>query len=129
MRNLANTVSEGQTRRMPDIIVTTQAVAELYDDEVIEQRQLVNVSKGDAEFMSTAWKGVPVMWSSRCPSGRMYMLRSEDFGWNSDPDINFSPTEWKAIPNQVNDRVMQIVLKGNFISRRRKSGGVLTSIA
>lgn len=129
MRNLANTCSEGQIRSFPDMIATTQAIAELYDDEVLEQRQIVNKTDGDAEFLSTTWKGIPLVWSSRCPSGRMYMLNSEYFGVNVDPEINFMSTQWKTIPNQVEDRVMQIVWKGNFITSRRKSLGVLTSIA
>lgn len=129
MRNLANTCSEGKTRRIPNIIVTDQTSAELYDDEVLEQKQIVNKTKGDAEFMGTTWKGIPVLWSSQCPSGRMYMLNSEYIGLNVDPDINFTPTEWKSIPNQINDRVMQIAWKGNLISSRPKSLGVLTSIA
>lgn len=129
MRNLANTISESKTRQMPDLIVTTQAVAELYDDEVVEQKQIVNQSAGDAEFMSTTWKGIPVTWSAQCPSGRMYMLRSDNFGLQVDPDINFMMTAWKTIPNQVEDRVAQIVWKGEFITDRRKSGGVMTGIA
>jgi hypothetical protein len=129
MRNLANTVSEGKTRQMPDIIVTTQTVAELYDDEVLEQRSIVNQAKGDADFTSTAWKGIPILWSAKCPSGRMYMLVSQYIGLNVDPDMNFTMTEWKSIPNQVNDRVAQIVWKGEFITSRRKSLGVMTGIA
>lgn len=129
MRNLANTISEGKTRKMPNIIVTTQTVAELFDDEVLEQRQIVNMKHGDPESMSTAWKGIPIIWSGQCPSGRMYMLRSEAIGLNVDPDLNFAATEWKSIPNQPNDRVMQIVWKGNFITNRRKSLGVMTGIA
>lgn len=130
MRNLANTISEGQTRRMPDIIVTTQAIAELFDDEVLEQRSIVNLGTNDPEGPGmNAWKGVPVQWSSRATSGEMHMLRSDSFSLQVDPDINFSPTEWKSIPNQVNDRVMQIAWKGNFVTPRRKSGGVMTGIA
>jgi len=129
MRTLANNISEGKTRIMPDIIVTTQTVAELYDDEVLEQRSIVNQSKGDAEFASTAWKGIPILWSSKCPSGRMYMLVSQYIGLNVDPDLNMQMTDWKAIPNQVNDRVAQIVWKGELITNRRKSLGVMTSIA
>lgn len=129
MRNLANTISEGKTRVFPDIIVTTQTVAELYDDEVLEQRSIVNQAKGDAEFTTTAWKGIPILWSGKCPSGRMYMLCSQYIGLNYDPDINMSMTEWKAIPNQVNDRVAQIVWKGELITSRRKSLGVMVSIA
>lgn len=129
MRNLANTISEGKTRQMPDIIVTTQTVAELYDDEVLEQRSIVNQAKGDADFSSTAWKGVPILWSAKCPSGRMYMLCSQYIGLNVDPDLNMQMTDWKAIPNQVNDRVAQIVWKGELITSRRKSLGVMVSIA
>lgn len=130
MRNLANTASEGKTRMLPNILVTTQTVAELFDDEVLEQRMIINVKDGaDPESMSTAWKGIPLLWSSQCPSGRMYMLNSKYCGINIDPDVNFDMTDWKAIPNQVNDRVAQIALKGNFISSRRASLGVMTAIA
>lgn len=130
MRNLANTCSEGKTRMLPNIIVTTQTVAELFDDEVLEQRMIINVKDGaDPESMSTAWKGVPLLWSSQCPSGTMYMLNSKYCGINIDPDVNFDMTEWKPIYNQVNDRVAQIVVKLNFISSRRQSLGVMTSIA
>ncbi len=130
MRNLANTCSEGKTRMLPNIIVTTQTVAELFDDEVLEQRQIINVKEGaDPESMTTAWKGIPLLWSSACPSGRMYMLNSKYCGINIDPDMNFQMTDWKAIPNQVMDRVAQIVTKLNFITSRRLSLGVMTSIA
>ncbi len=130
MRNLANTISEGQTRKLPDVIVTTQTVAELFDDEVLEQRQITNLGTNDPEGRaSSVWKGIPLLWSSRCPSGRMYMLRSENIGLNIDPDINFSMTDWKAIPNQVNDRVAQVVTKLELITNRRKSLGIMTSIA
>lgn len=130
MRNLANTCSEGQTRSFPNVIVTTQTVAELFDDEVLEQRQIINVKEGaDPESMSTAWKGIPLVWSGQCASGRMYFLNSQYIGLNIDPDMDFKMTDWKSIPNQVEDRVAQVVTKGNVITSRRKSLGVLTSIA
>lgn len=129
MRNLANTCSEGQTRSFPDILCTTQTVSELYDDEVLEQRQIVNQSTGDAEFMKTYWKGIPLVWSAQCPSGVMFFLNSKYCGFVTDPDVNMTPTAWKPIPNQVEDRVQQIVWKGNFVAKRRKSLGRLTAIA
>lgn len=130
MRNLANTCSEAKTRQWPNIIVTTQTVSELYADEVLEQRSIIQSSGNDAEpVMGDAWHGIKIQWSSQCPSGRMYMLNSRYFGMNIDPEVNFEMTEWKAIPNQVNDRVAQVVMKGNCISSRRLSLGVLTAIA
>lgn len=130
MRNLANTCSEGKTRMLPNILITTQAVAELFDDEVLEQRMIISVKDGaDPESMTTAWKGIPLQWSSQCPTGLMYFISSKYFGITIDPDVNFEMTEWKPIPNQVNDRVAQVVAKLNCITNRRMSLGVMTSIA
>jgi len=130
MRNLANTQSEGKTRQMPNLIITTQTVAELFDDELLEQRQIVNLGVNDPEGKGTsAWKGIPITWSIQCPSSNMYMLNTQYIGLNIDPDVNFMMTDWKSIPNQVNDRVAQVVTKGNMITSRRKSLGVLTGIA
>jgi hypothetical protein len=129
MRNISNTCSDGITRDYPDIIVTTQAISELYDDEVLEQRQIVNQTTGDAEFTKTYWKGIPIVWSAKAVSGKMFFLNSKYIGLNIDPDINFMATAWKTIPNQVEDRVQQIVTKGNLIVSRRKSLGVLNGVA
>lgn len=130
MRNLANTCSEGKTRMLPNILITTQVVAELFDDEVLEQRMIINTKEGaDPESMSTAWKGIPLQWSNQCPSGRMYFISSKYLGVNIDSDVNFEMTEWKTIPNQVNDRVAQIVVKLEAITNRRRALGVLTAIA
>ena len=130
MRNLANTASEGITRDYCDLIVTTQTVAELFDDEVLEQRQIVNLGANDPEGKGqNAWKGIPLTWSAQCASGRMYMLNSQYLTLEIDPEYNFQMTEWKSIPNQVLDKVCHIVWKGNCVSSRRKSLGVLTSVA
>lgn len=130
MRNLANTCSEAKTRMFPNMIITTQTISELFDDELLEQRQIVNLGARDPEGQGVSnWKGIPLLWSGQCASGRMYMLNSNFIGLNIDPDVNFEMTDWKYIPNQVNDRVAQVVLKGNLITSRRKSLGVLTGIA
>jgi len=128
MRTLFNDCATGQAVDVPDMIVTTQTVSELYEDEVMEQKQIVNQTKGDAMLLSVTFKGVPVIWSVECPSGYMYFLNSRYIGLNVDPDINMTMTEWKTIPNQL-DRVAQIVWKGNMIASRRASLGLLSGIA
>lgn len=127
MRTLFNNCGNGQATDMPDMIVTTQTVYEYYEDEVQEQKQIVNQTTGDAMMITVVFKGVPVVWSSQCTAGYMYFLNSKYIGLNVDPDINMTMTEWKTIPNQL-DRVAQIVWKGNVIASRRASLGVLTSI-
>jgi hypothetical protein len=127
MRTLYNNCSTGQATDLPDMIVTTQSVYEYYEDEVNEQKQIVNQTSGDAMLITVTFKGMPLVWSSQCTAGYMYFLNSKYLGLNVDPDINMSATEWKVIPNQL-DRVQQVVWKGNLIASRRASLGVLTGI-
>lgn len=128
MRNLFNNCSLGQASDIPDCMVTDQTSYELYEDEVMEQKQIVNKDLADAMFDSVTFKGKPVVWSGQCTSGYMYFINWKYLGLNVDPDINMTMTEWKSIPNQL-DRVAQIVWKGNTISSRRASLGVLITIA
>lgn len=127
MRTFYNDCGTGQASDLPDMLVTTQTVAEYYEDEVQEQKQIVNQTSGDAMLISVTFKGMPLVWSSQCPTGYMYFLNSKYLGLNVDPDINMTATEWKVIPNQL-DRVQQVVWKGNMIASRRASLGVMTSI-
>jgi hypothetical protein len=128
MRTMFNNCSKGQATETPNYIVTTQTMYELYEDEVVEQKQIVNKTSGDPEFDSVYFKGVPLMWSSQCTSGYMYFLNTDYISMIVDPDIFFTPTEWKSIPNQL-DRVMQIVCKCNIVTSRRASLGVLTGLS
>lgn len=128
MRSMFDNVSKGQKSDMPNVIVTDSTSYNLYEDEVMEQKSIVNKDLGDAMFQTVNFRGIPLIWSGQATSGYMYFLNTEYLGLNVDPDINFTSTEWKSIPNQL-DRVMQVVWKGNLISSRRASLGVLTGVA
>lgn len=128
MRTVFDNCSKGQASDVPDAMITDSTSYNLYEDEVMEQKSIVNKQLGDAMFDTVNFRGKPVIWSSQCTSGYMYFVNFSYVGLNVDPDINFTATEWKSIPNQL-DRVMQIVWKGNAIASRRASLGVLTSIA
>ena len=45
-----------------------------------------------------------------------------------DPSVFFDMTSWKDIPDQINDRVAQVVLAGNLVTSRRRVHGVLHTI-
>ncbi len=128
MRTVFNDASKGQATDTPTLIVTDQTSHELYEDEVMEQKQIVNKSKGDPMMIDVTFKGIPLVWSTQATAGYMYFLNSNFIGLNVDPDINMTMTEWKVIPNQL-DRVAQIVWKGNTIASRRASLAVLTAIS
>jgi len=135
MRTLLNNCMKNLTMDAPDIIVTGQHPYELYEDETMEQKQIVNKTLGDAGFQNIQFKGMPLIWSPSCASaaigttaGRMYFLNTKYLFLVYDPMMNFDMTNWKEIPNQVNDRAAQIVLACAFMVTRRLCQGVLHTI-
>ena len=69
------------------------------------------------------------MWARSCPSGKMYFINAEYLKLVIDPDYFMDMTEWKTIPDQVNDRVAQIVCAMQMITTRPVALGVLTDLA
>lgn len=128
MRTLLNNCSNNLGNDMPDIIVSGQTPYEYYEDSVEEQKRIVNKTLGDAGFESIQFKGIPMVWSPQTAATRMYFLNTRFLKFIYDPMLNFDMTEWKAIPNQVNDRVAQVILAGNLVSSRRRCQGVLYNI-
>lgn len=128
MRTLLNNCRNNLKSDSPDIIVSGQTPWEFYDDEVTEQRRIVNQTLGDAGFQNIEFKGIPMVWSPSCANTRLYMLNTRFLTFKYDPMMYFDMTEWKPIPAQVNDRAAQVVLAGNLIMSRRRCQGVLYGI-
>jgi len=129
MRTMWNDCSKGQGSEVPDFLLTAQNVFEFYDDETLEQKQIVNQKLADAEFETLNYKGKPLVWSAECPDGYLYFLNSKYFEWVAHSAANFDMTKWKEIPNQVNDMVAQIVVSGNLVMSNRARQGVIYNIA
>ncbi len=125
MRTLYNDCSRGNDT--PDIIVTDQNSYELYDDEVLEQKQIVNKELGDAMFENILFKGKPLVWSPSCGANKMFMLNSRYMEWIADESVNFEMTEWKEAQNNL-DRTAQVVVAGNLVISARLRQGVLFGI-
>jgi hypothetical protein len=127
MVNLYNTCSLG-VGGPPDYILTTQAVAELYEAEFMERR---TVSQADTDLGHTGleFKGVPIAWSEFVPDGLMYMLNSQWIEICVSDTAAMEMTSWKEPVNQVNDRVAQIVVTLQLITTNPRKLGVLTGIA
>jgi len=128
MRTMLNLCSKNRLQDKPDIIVTAQTPYEYYEDETMIQKQIVNKTLGDAGFQNIEYKGIPMIWSPACASDRMYFLNTNFLYFVYDPMMNFDMTEWKAIPDQVNDRAAQIILACAFIITRRLCQGLLYDI-
>lgn len=128
MRTMFNNCGNNLNQDFPDIIVSGQTPYEYYEDSVIEQKRIVNKSLGDAGFENIQFKGVPMIWSPSCANTKMYFLNTRFLKFKYDPMMNFDMTEWKPIPDQVNDRAAQIILAGNLMTSRRRVHGVLHTI-
>jgi hypothetical protein len=112
----------------PDIILSGQTPYEYYEDETMEQKQIVNKKLGDAGFTNIEFKGIPMVWSPQCSNARMYFLNTKYLYFTYDPIMNFNMTEWKVIPDQVNDKAAQVILACCFIVTRRLCQGVYHTI-
>jgi len=128
MRTLLNNCMNNLQSDAPDIIVTGQTPYEYYEDNVLDYYRINNNKLGDMGFANIQFKGIPMVWSPSCADTRMYFLNTNFINFQFDPMMNFDMTEWKAIPNQVNDRAAQIILAGAFTVSRRRCQGVLHTI-
>lgn len=130
MRTLLNTVSNNLRSDSTDIIVSGQLPYEYYEDEVFDTHYRVTNNKlADAGFENQVYKGRPMIWSPSCADSRMYFLNTNFLYFVYDPMMFFDMTEWKPIPDQVNDRAAQIILAGAFTTSRRRCQGVLFNIS
>ena len=128
MRTILNNCGNNLRGDTPNIIVSGQTPFEFYEDTVVEQKRIVNKKLGDAGFENIQFKGVPMIWSPACAATRMYFLNTRFLKFKFDPALNFDMTEWKAIPDQVNDRAAQVIIAGNLMTSRRRVHGILHTI-
>jgi len=128
MRTMLNNTSNNKGGDMPNIIVSGQTPYEYYEDTVLEQKRIVNKKLGDAGFENIQFKGIPMIWSPQCPNTKMYFLNTRFLKFKYDPAMNFDMTEWKPIPDQVNDRAAQVITAGQLMTSRRRVHGVIHTI-
>ena len=112
----------------PDIIFTDLGTYEAYDNVAVQQKQIVNQKLGDAGFVNLEFQGIPVLWGPQCLAQAMYFINSRHLKFKRDPMMNFDMTEWKAIPDQVNDRAAQIITAGELVTGRRRCHGIMHTL-
>ena len=136
MRAMLNDCMNNRMKDRTDVIVTDQTSYELYEGiavgsttaGAVGSESLLRLSSTkmlDLGFDSQAFKGIPMIWSPDCPAATMYFLNTNFLWFTYDPGLNFDMTEWKAIPEQVNDRAAQIITACSFYTNRRRVQGVI----
>lgn len=127
MRTMLNNCMNNRRMDRTDIILTDQTEYEFYEDAVLSYYRVNNTKLADAGFENQTWKGIPMVWSPQI-SARMYFLNTNFINFVYDPAYNFDMTEWKPIPDQVNDRAAQIILAGQMTTNRRRVQGVIKNM-
>ena len=127
MRRMLNNTMNNLKMDAPDIIVCGQQPYEFYEDNLLSYYRITNNKLGDAGFQNQVFKGIPMVWSPSC-GNRMYFLNTRFISLVYDPALFFDMTEWKAIPDQVNDRAAQIVSAMQLTVSRRRCQGVIYGI-
>lgn len=128
MRTMVNNCMNNRRMDRPDIIVTTQFVHEQYEDNILDKFQINDKNLTDLGFENLMFKKIPVVWSPSCLTGAMYFLCTRFLSFIYDPALFFDMTEWKAIPDQINDRIAQIMTACSFTTNRRRVHGVIHTI-
>lgn len=128
MRTMLNNTSNNLRMDTPDIIVSGQVPYEYFEDTQMGYVQIVNKKLGDAGFSHVQFKGLPMIWSPSIADTRMYFLNTNFIKFAYDPMVFFDMTDWKPIPDQVNDVAAQIVTACAFKVSRRRCQGVLFNI-
>jgi hypothetical protein len=127
MRHLLNLCMNNRRMDAPDIILSDMTSYEYYEDAVLPMLRINNNRLADAGFENQTFKRIPMVWSPAI-TGRMYFLNTNFLEFVYDPAYFFDMTEWKSIPNQVNDRAAQVELACSFMTNRRRVLGVLSTI-
>jgi hypothetical protein len=127
MRAMLNNVTNNRRKDRTDIILTDQTTFERYEEAAYDKLELNSTKLAELGFDSQVFKGIPMVWSPEI-SGRMYFLNTNYLYFVYDPGLYFDMTEWKPIPEQVNDRTAQIVTACSFVTNRRRVQGVLHTL-
>jgi hypothetical protein len=129
MITMYNDCTDGAQR--PDIIVTSQALHELYEQEVQSLQMVIPTEMqrnkiADLGFDALYFKRIPIFFDKDIPdTTRMYFINSNALRLVADKDEWLSTTSWKEIPNQPNDKVAQLVIVANLTTNNRRRLGVI----
>ena len=129
MRNMWSDCTFGRKGDQPNMLLTTKTVFNLYDDEAIDQKQIVNSVLGDAEFESLEYKGKPIVWSPYTPAGYIWFLNMNHIYFRYHSACNFEWTGWKNLPRQPFDAVGQIVLVAQLTGKSWQRQGLIWGIS
>ena len=128
MRTMYDDCSDDGGTETPQILITTKAVKNWYEDEALDSHYYTESNEmADLGIKGCAFKGAPIIWSGTCDAGLMYFLNLAYFEIAYDPSTWFEMTEWKTAQDNL-ERVAQVLAQMNLICSNREKQGLLSGI-
>jgi hypothetical protein len=128
MRTMLNNCMNNRTEDRPDILLSDQTTYEYYENANLSYYRITNNKLADAGFENQTFKNIPMVWSPSAQAGSLYFLNTRFLKFIYDPAMYFDMTEWKPIPDQINDRAAQIITACTLTTDRRRVHGVIYNI-
>ena len=111
----------------PDIIVTTQAIAEYYEASLEPQIRYRSRERADASFSGLDFSGAEVVFDTNCQSGVAFMLPLNALEFVCHSDAQWTLGNFIEPSNQ-DVRIAKVLWMGNLITNNRRRLGKLTGI-
>ena len=128
MRDMYDDCSDDGGEDTPQILVTTKAVKNWYEDEALDSHYYTESNEmADLGIKGCAFKGAPILWTKGCDAGYMYFLNLDYFEIGYDPAYWFNMTDWKTAQDNL-ERVAQVVAKMQLLCSNREKQGLLSGI-
>jgi hypothetical protein len=127
MQTMYNDCQKAAPKEAPDVILTTQAIHEGYEDLLEPDKRFQNSEMASAGFENLKYKGAPVIWDPDATSQTMWFLNSDYFTLVTHTSRDFVATPMKSPINQDAES-MQILWAGNLTQSNCKKSGKLTGI-
>ena len=114
----------------PDIIVTTQAIYEAYEDIAENLRRIDSndAIRANLGFGDLAFKGIEMFYDPGCPAGNMYFLNTGTLELKYDPRFWMTMTDWKPVQGNSLDRNAQVVSVMQLTCDMFRRNGVIHGI-
>ena len=117
--------------QFPDLVICSQDVYEYLEDEVQDMTTVdLTTAKGEADlaYSSITYKKMPIVWSPKMDSQRLYMLNTSFLRLVIDPEDWMKLREWRPIENTPDDMVAHVIFPMEFVTSARNRHAVLHTI-
>ena len=128
MRNLYNTImNQSVDNSGPDFVISDQLSYEYYEAQLQPQQRFSDEKMAGAGFENLRYKGATFTFDGNAPSGKLYMLRSDNLKLATSKGTNFITTPFIKPSNQ-DAKVAQILWAGQLASDNIRKLGFLSGI-